>query len=128
MAGGDAFSAAQRAELDRVVREASAWAGRPIVVYVGGLAEGRASALQLHAQSAQPSRTVLVAVDPGRRKLEIVTGSEAAVWCDARACGLAAATMTTSFSAGDLLGGIRNGVQLLADRAHQPELANLQTL
>jgi Domain of unknown function (DUF5130) len=128
VAAGDAFSAAQRADLAEVVRAAADWAGLPLVLQIGALPDGRATAVAAHSATADPDRTVLVAVDPAGRTLEIVTGEVAAQRCDARACALAAATMTTSFGAGDLLGGIRNGVQLLADRAHQPHLAHAETL
>lgn len=129
MAGGEGFSAAHRAELTEAVQAAQARSGLPFTLYVGPLSEGRASALALHAQTeSDPQRTVLLAVDPAGRSVEIVTGPKAAQRVDARACGLATATMTSSFEAGDLLGGIRNGLQLLGDHAHRPEMLHLDDL
>jgi hypothetical protein len=59
----------------------------------------------------------LVHVDPALRRVEIVTGTHAAIRVDDRACALAALSMGSSFAGGDLAGGIVNGVRLLADHA-----------
>lgn len=117
MAGGDGFSAEQQVQLRRAVTRAEELSGLDFAVYVGPLPHERASAVRMHAAMTDPDRAVLVAVDPGGRRLEIVTGSKATERCDARACGLATATMAASFGAGDLLGGIRNGLELLGSHA-----------
>ena len=58
--------------------------------------------------SASLARTVLplVAVDPGARRVEVVTGPEVRRRLDDRAAALATMTMTSAFQAGDLAGGI----------------------
>lgn len=129
MRAGDRLSDAQQATLERVLATASASAHLSFRLYVGTLEHGRESALeQLAACGTTASDTVLVAVDPSSRALEIVTGSRAASAVDDRTCGLAALAMTSSFAAGDLVGGLRNGVQILADHArHQPR-RHLETL
>jgi len=71
--------------------------------------------------------SVVVAVDPGARSLEIVTGRTAAAMLDDRTCALAALAMTSSFSAGDLVGGIRNGLQVLADHGRNARTPHLDT-
>ncbi len=126
---GDGLTDDQRATLAGVLRSASESSHLTFRLYVGALAHGRESALeQLAACGAGAADTVLVAVDPGARSLEIVTGARAAASLDDRTCGLAALAMTSSFSAGDLVGGVRNGVQILADHArHQPR-RHLETL
>jgi uncharacterized membrane protein len=126
---GDGLTDDQRTSLGRVLRSASESSDLTYRLYVGALQRGRESALeQLAACGADAADTVLVAVDPGARALEIVTGSRAAASLGDRACGLAALAMTSSFSAGDLVGGVRNGVQILADHArHQPR-RHLETL
>lgn len=128
MAAGDGFSPAQQAALQRAVSQAEALSGLGFAVYVGPLPEERASAEQRHATMPDPDRSVLVAVDPGGRRLEIVTGATAAMRCDARACGLATATMAASFGAGDLLGGIRNGLELLGSHARRATPLHTDTL
>lgn len=102
--------------------------GLDFAVYVGPLPDARASAEARHRAMADPDRSVLVAVDPGGRRLEIVTGALAAERCDARACGLATATMAASFGAGDLLGGIRNGLGLLGSHARRAAPLHTGTL
>ncbi len=128
MAGGDSFSRLQRIELERVVEQAEARSGLAFSLYVGPLPHGRTSAEAMHAGGTDPASSVLVAVDPGGRTLQIVTGSRAALRCDARTCGLAAAAMTASFGAGDLLGGIRNGLALLGEHGYRPEMLHTSTL
>ncbi len=61
------------------------------------------------------SRGVIVVVAPGDRQLEIVTGKESSRRLSDRACALAALSMTTAFSGGDLVGGISTGLRMLAE-------------
>jgi hypothetical protein len=82
---------------------------------------------RLHAALDAPESSVLVAVDPAARSLEIVNGEGLRHRLDDRACGLAALAMTTAFAAGDLSGGIVNGVQSLAEHARAPRTLHLDT-
>jgi hypothetical protein len=59
----------------------------------------------------------LVHVDPALRRVEIVTGTQAAIRVNDRACALAALSMGSSFAGGDLAGGIVNGIRMIADHA-----------
>jgi uncharacterized membrane protein YgcG len=87
-------------------------------VYVGDLDEPvRAHAEKLHGQLADPDRSVLVAVSPNQRVLEIVTGAGARRRLPDRDCKLAALSMAAAFSGGDLAGGIVSGLAQLADHA-----------
>ena len=70
---------------------------------------------------------MLVAVDPGARRVEVVTGSEVRRRLDDRAAGLAAMTMTSAFQAGDLAGGIASGVLALAEQRPHPESLHTDT-
>jgi len=119
---GEAFSDRQRSDLARAVRIAENDTGLRFSVYVGALGDDtRARALELHAQlGASASAATLIAVDPGGRQLEIVTGHEAKRWLDDYACGLGAISMTTQFTAGDLSGGIINGLRTLSEHARHP--------
>jgi uncharacterized membrane protein YgcG len=91
-------------------------------VYLGSTeGEPRTYAEQLHGQLEQPADSVLVFCDPVARALEIVTGPRARRVLDDFDCRLAAASMRTSFQAGDLLGGLVNGVQQLGQAARRPE-------
>jgi uncharacterized membrane protein YgcG len=119
---GEAFSPRQRDEIVRAIQLAQQQSGLRYSVYVGA-ADGdpRAYARRLHAALGEDApRSVLVLVDPSTRALEIVTGRLAARWVDDRATALAAMSMVSSFAAGDLHGGIVQGVQLLAEHARHP--------
>lgn len=84
----------------------------------GGTGGLRETAERLHgALGDRSDEAVLVLVAPGQRRLEIVTGPEARRRLPDRACSLAALSMTTAFSGGDLVGGLANGLRMLADTA-----------
>jgi uncharacterized membrane protein YgcG len=127
---GDAFSQRQQEDVVRAIRLADAQASLPVSVYVGTLdapdGATRAAAQRLHAAlGADAEQTVLVAVDPGLRRVEIVTGSGLAHRLDDRSCALAAISMTSTFQAGDLAGGIVAGINTLAE--HTRKLRALET-
>lgn len=113
MPAGEAFSARQRADVERAIEQANQASGLTFSVYVGDLQGGRDQAVRMHDSLHASDSAVLVAIDPSRRDLEIVTGKIAARTLDERACSLGAVTMTSAFSQGDLVGGLVRGVQLL---------------
>jgi hypothetical protein len=124
---GEVFSARQRDDVARAIRGADEDTGLHFSVYIGSLVGStRERALQLHASlGAQADQSVLVAVDPGLRQTEIVTGHEAKRYLDDHACALGALAMTTQFSAGDLAGGLVNGLRTLAEHARHPKVLHL---
>jgi hypothetical protein len=118
---GDRLSPSRRERLDRAVRNAERVSGLTFSVYLGVAEEdSRAYAERLHAALPDPARSVLVMCDPTFRALEIVTGELARRKLDDVACGLAIASMKTSFLGGDIVGGLAHGVQQLGDAAMQP--------
>lgn len=128
MPAGDALNADQRARIERAVDTADRATGLSFVVRVGALEGGRAQAeAMLAARGATAHDTVLVAVDPLARALEIVTGSRASTVLDDRTCALASLTMTTSFAAGDLVGGVCRGLQTLTDHGRHTVHRHLDT-
>jgi uncharacterized membrane protein YgcG len=120
---GDAFSERQQDDVVRAIRLARKQSQLPVSVYVGTLeGDTRAMALQLHAALGDDrDDTVLVAVDPAARRVEIVTGNAVRRRLDDRSAALAAMTMTSAFQAGDLSGGIASGVLALAEHAQAPK-------
>jgi hypothetical protein len=121
--GGDAFTAAERHEIDKAIRDAETLCRYEFSVYVGRAdGESRPFAERLHAALVAPERSVLVMVDPSAKLLEIVTGSEARRDLDDAEVRLATITMQSAFTAGDLVGGITRGVFQLAEHARRPEL------
>lgn len=115
----DAFTDGQIREISRGCSIASAETGLHYSVYVGPVeGEIRDHAERLHAAfGALAPRTVLVLVAPGDRQLEIVTGRDSSRRLSDRACALAALSMTTAFSGGDLTGGITSGLRMLSEAA-----------
>jgi len=116
---GEPFTDEQVREVSRACGTASAETGLHYSVYVGPV-EGdiRDHAERLHAAlGGQAPSGVLVLVAPGDRQLEIVTGKVSARRLSDRSCALAALSMTTAFSGGNLVGGIVTGVRMLAEAA-----------
>lgn len=122
------LSEAQRADLTKVVERARSICGLGFGIYVGPLAEGRASALAQHAALPDPASAVLVAVDPSARTIEIVTGTYVGIALDTRSCELAVLAMKSCFVADDLVGGLREGVMLLAEHARAPRVLHLDDI
>ncbi|HEX5595737.1 MAG TPA: DUF5130 family protein [Micromonosporaceae bacterium] len=112
------FSTRQLLRLDSALRLADESTGLTFSIYVGDLVEPvRDYAEKLHAQLADPARSVLVAVSPNQRMLEIVTGSEARKRIPDRDAKHAALSMSAAFTGGDLTGGIISGLDQMATRA-----------
>jgi hypothetical protein len=92
--------------------------GLTFSVYVGDLDDPtRGHAEKLHGHLADPATSVLIAVSPNQRVLEIVTGSDARRRILDRDAKLAALSMVASFTGGDLAGGIIVGLDQLATHA-----------
>lgn len=116
--GTEPFSARQLARIDEALTLSSRETGLTFSLYIGALADpSRATAEELFGRLGGVQEPVLVAVSPGQRVLQIVTGEMAARRLPNRACALAALGMRASFSNGDLTGGIVNGLRMLADAA-----------
>jgi hypothetical protein len=113
------FKPSQLSRIDEALTLASRETGLTFSVYVGEIpGNTRATAEQMFAKLASHhAAPVLIAVSPGQRRLEIVTGGDSALRIPNRVAGLAALTMRASFTNGDLTGGIVNGLRQLADAA-----------
>lgn len=112
------FSTRQLLRLDEALRLADSSTGLTFSVYVGELDEPvRGHAEKLHGQLIDPARSVLIAVSPNQRLLEIVTGADARKRLPDRDCKLAALSMAAAFGGGDLAGGLISGLAQLADHA-----------
>ncbi|MGH3436674.1 MAG: DUF5130 family protein [Sciscionella sp.] len=117
------FTPAQLSKLDEALTLSSRESGVDFTIYLGGLGEGdedtRAEAERLHASqgSAAAAHSVLIAVSPGQRKVEIVTGEDSSRRLADRSCKLAVMSMVASFKEGDLLGGLLGGLRMLSDQA-----------
>jgi len=116
------FSAKQLERVDEALTMASRETGINFSVYIGRLpGDSRAAAEALHpSMGVKAGNGVLLAIDPGERVLEIVTGRESSKRLPDRSCALAALSMTAAFGSGDLVGGIVNGLRMLSDQAGHP--------
>jgi Domain of unknown function (DUF5130) len=116
------FSYRELARLDEALTMSSRETGLPFSLYIGDLgAKTRIRAEEMHGLSGpDPSHSVLIAVSPGQKVVEVVTGAVASRRLPDRACALAVLSMTSSFAAGDLVGGIVNGLRQLSDQAGHP--------
>jgi hypothetical protein len=113
------FSSSQLATLDDVLVRASRSARMHFGVYLGDLgADTRARAAELHdSMGVWADDAVLVAVSPGQRVVEVVTGGKAVHRLPDRKCKLAVESMVSSFKEGDLAGGLTSGLRMLAGYA-----------
>ena len=116
---GAGLSPGQSADLERALQAAEQQCGLAFSLFIGPWMDGRVGVERMHAQLQQTERTMLIAVHPEERKLEIVTGRLARLALDDEACELASLSMTTSFAAGNLVGGIRNGLSVLGEQGRR---------
>lgn len=119
MPSGEPFTDGQVREISRACSMAGSESGLFFSVYVGPVeGEVRDHAERLHAAlGSRAADGVLILVAPGDRQLEIVTGKHSSRRLSDRSCALAALSMTTAFSGGDLAGGIVTGVRMLSESA-----------
>lgn len=116
------FNTRQLSRLDEALTFASRETGLDFSLYLGELgADSRSAAEKLHATMSNPANSVLIAVSPGEKLIEIVTGKAAYVRLPDRGCKLAVASMVASFKEGDLVRGLVNGLvnalRMLSDQA-----------
>lgn len=112
------FTTRQLVRLDEALRTADNITRLTFSVYVGDLDEPtRATAEKMLLQLPRPADSVLIAVSPNQRALEIVTGSVARRRLPDRDCKLAAMSMAAAFGGGDLAGGLVTGLAQLSSRA-----------
>lgn len=117
------FTPMQLARLDETITLASRATGLDFSIYLGDLGQDtRARAEALHASIGLPaaSDAVVIAVSPGQRVVEIVTGEEAYRRLPDRACKLAVMAMVASFKEGDLIGGLISALRMLTEQAGSP--------
>jgi hypothetical protein len=112
------FTPVQLAMLDEALTLASRSSGLRFSVYLGRLGpNSRATAEALHVSTPDPRDAVLVAVSPGERVVEVVTGEQSSRRLSNNGCRLAVMAMVASFKEGDLVGGLVSGLRMMADQA-----------
>jgi uncharacterized membrane protein YgcG len=122
VAAGDPFSPQERFALDETIRKAEQLSRAEFSVFVGKTTgEPHQFATRLHNTLVAPARSILIMVDPQQRALEVVTGGYVRRTLTDSEVELAVLSMQTAFAAGDLVGGLKRGIQMLADHARSPE-------
>ncbi len=122
MAAGEHLTSAERFDLDEAIRRAEQLCRVEFSVFVGASqGDPRDYATSLHNSLVAPARSILIMVDPARRALEVVTGGHVRRVLSDHEVELAVAAMQSAFAAEDLVGGLRRGIQLLADHAVTPQ-------
>jgi hypothetical protein len=113
------FTSSQLVRLDEALTLATRTTGLDFSVYLGDLGEDtRATAEGLHASTGERAPfAVLIAVSPGQRVVEVVTGEDSHRRVSDRGCKLAVMSMVASFKEGDLFGGLVSGLRMLTDQA-----------
>jgi hypothetical protein len=116
------FSYRDLARIDEALTMSTKETGLRFTLYIGDLGrDTRATVEDMHQRSGgDVSNGVLVAISPGQKVLEIVTGTSAARRLPDRACALAVLSMTNRLGSGDLVGAIVNGFRQLSDSAGHP--------
>jgi hypothetical protein len=92
------FDRGELARLDEALTLSSRESGLDFSIYLGELsagedAESRLAAERLHARTPEPASAVLIAVSPGQRVVEVVTGEESSKRVPDRSCKLAVMSM-----------------------------------
>jgi hypothetical protein len=114
------FTPVQLSLVDEALTLASRATGLQFSIYLGRLgSNSRAAAEALHASTPDPRIAVLIAVSPGERVVEIVTGEESSRRLTNNVCRLAVMAMVASFKEGDLVGGLLSGLRMMADQASE---------
>lgn len=123
----EAFSSGQRGEIEKALRDAESVCPYRFSVFVGASeGETRPFALRLHSLLTTPDHSVLVLIDPAARIVEVVTGMDVRRDLDDGEVHLAVLSMQSAFAAGDLVGGIKRGLLMLAEHARPPRMLHAE--
>lgn len=126
--GGNAFTAVQRQDIAKAIRDAERISGRDFAVHVGPSGgDPRGYAEERHARLADPANSILIHVDPASRAVEVVTGADVRRHVPDRQVALAAISMQAAFATGDLTRGLLAGLQHLAGAARHDQLLHTDT-
>lgn len=121
MPTGRGFTDSERFEIDRAIRAAELRSHVEFSVYAGPFeGDPRAYVTRLHGALVAPARSVLIALDVARHSLQVVTGAEVRRVLTDQEVTLAVAQMQSAFGHGDFVGGLKQGLHMLAEHATRP--------
>ncbi|WP_029767105.1 DUF5130 family protein [Haloglycomyces albus] len=113
------FDTADLMHIDQVLTNAQQHGGGlDYSVYVGDLSDQvRETAEKLHDRLSNPDVSVLIAISPEQKQLEIVTGATARERIPDRSAALAVFSMEAELGQGKLANAVVVGLRMLADTA-----------
>lgn len=119
MAAGERLGRRERKRVARAVDEAEEATGLQICVYLGPVEEDpRAKAELMFVDAGLATRpAVLVLVAPNQHRVEVVTAPGVTDRLPDEACARCIQVMTARFAAGDLAGGLVEGMERLVAEA-----------
>ena len=109
------FTHEDRNRIDRTLVEATRRTGVLWTIYIGELGSASADrARELHSTLPRPEDSVLIAVAPGEKSIEILGGDAIGHRFDDRVAQLGASAAVSSFQQGDLIDGLVSAVRVMA--------------
>ncbi|GAA4818841.1 DUF5130 family protein [Tomitella cavernea] len=109
------FSHVDRNRIDRTLTEATRRTRILWTIYIGELGAASADrARELHSTLPRPDESVLIAVSPNEKSIEIVGGDAIGHRYDDRVAQLGASAAVSSFQRGDLIDGLVSAVRVMA--------------
>lgn len=120
MASGEPFSPQQLNQIERAIAAAESQCGLEFATYVGQLPHGRQTATEMLMAMPAADNSVLIAVDPDARSVDVLTGPKARRWLGDDQCQLAILTMSSRFAVGDIPGGLHDGIIVMGEQAMHP--------
>ncbi|WP_433726418.1 DUF5130 domain-containing protein [Nocardia sp. CA-129566] len=109
------FSDDERLAMDNALTEVTRATKVRFNVYIGDLgADPAAGADAVFAATPEAARSVLIAVSPNDKAVEVRSGSEIADRANDRVCQLGVSAALSSFRKGQLIDGLISAVQVMA--------------
>lgn len=109
------FSDDERLAMDNVLTEATRATKVRFTVYIGDLgADPTAGADAVFSATPEAARSVLIAVSPNDKAIEVRSGHEVADRANDRVCQLGATAALSSFRQGELIDGLVSAVRVMA--------------
>ncbi|WP_225726950.1 MULTISPECIES: DUF5130 domain-containing protein [unclassified Nocardia] len=109
------FSDPERLAMDNVLTEATRATKVRFNIYIGNLGEDPAAGADaIFPKTPEAARSVLIAVSPNDKAIEVRSGREVADRANDRVCQLGVTAALSSFRQGQLIDGLVSAVRVMA--------------
>jgi hypothetical protein len=109
------FSDDERLAVDNVLTEATRATKVRFTVFIGDLGEDPAAGVDaIFPSTPEAARSVLIAVSPNDKAIEVRSGHEVADRANDRVCQLGVTAALSSFRQGELIDGLVSAVRVMA--------------